>query len=405
MNQKKPNSPDGKKPNGRKEELELQRLKISIKRVENELKWNSGWRRFVDRLPVLLGVSGVLIGTLITLHSWNTKNEENTLVELQRNLIVPTFTASAAEALTETGDKGYRILWLFLSNVDSSSNDVSKRVFDALLQLAKANESKDGAKSMKIFSNLLLPLLTFKENGGVYRQTLEFINHVYTKLNEAENSITDSNIKSKITEAFNSFQAWEIRWHEKQKNEFYSGGAKWIKIPSGPFLVYDNYLHMEDLDEFIVHRKTTSNLDSARLHNLCDSLDLTKNDLNTPISKIIKELKIKHLVISYSGSPITYIQQDSIAPDSIAIELIVDPDLEFRFSNFKLPNNETQIFLLKYKFTYGTLGTRTNIYPYDPKTTYRTRIRYLRYKNNAFTKLRFLRSNIDARFKSSSQFL
>jgi len=397
MNRKRPKSPDSNKPSGQKEILELQRLECSLKKIENELKWSSGWRRFADRFisPILLGVFGVLITAIITLQSWNTKQEQDTLAELQKNLIVPAFTVSSTEALIEAGDKGYRIILIFLSNVDSSHNGASKRIFDALLELAKSNESRNKDKTRKIFSYLLLPLLTSKDDGVVNKQTLEFINYVYTKLHEMQNVIADSHIRDNLAEAFNRFRDWEIRWHEQQRNEFYAGNTKWIRIPPGAFLVYNNYLYMAELDEFIVRGKIIP-LDSAKLHNLCDSLDLKKDDLNIPISKIIKELKIERYIRSYTSRPSIYIQKDTTV--ATGIELEVDPDLEFRLSSFKFSNNEKQIDLMKYKFTNGILGTKTNIYPYASKEIYRTRVRYLRYKNNALTKLQILRLNGDVDF-------
>lgn len=94
MKMKNRKSSKREKPKSQEDKEILERRKI-----ENELKWSSGWRRIVDKFitPTSLGVIGLLVGTMITYNNWISQKRSESTVQLQRNLVIPGLAGSAAE--------------------------------------------------------------------------------------------------------------------------------------------------------------------------------------------------------------------------------------------------------------------------------------------------------------------
>ncbi|MCB9510064.1 MAG: hypothetical protein H6695_07775 [Deferribacteres bacterium] len=359
------------KPKSQEDKEILERRKI-----ENELKWSSGWRRIVDKFitPTSLGVIGLLVGTMITYNNWISQKRSESTVQLQRNLVIPGLAGSAAEKLASQREEGFRALWHFLSSSDSSTVDARMAVFDALADYSESNAE------LNIWGELLAPLLPDqirKRKRYPNSQSLTYLYHMNERLWK---SIEHAKIQDNVHESMVQFYELDKKWHSLVSSNSSSRLSLlgWICVPEGNFINRDG--EVDYLAKYFVRIKAISPNDSTKLHKWLDGLDLIKDSTKT--RSRLSNIHGKSFAFSRElGIGMFYPSTNPyIYEDSTVVRFNINPNLEFIYENDSRNISESEREMMNFKFERGISGTHmSQFYPYSPESMHT--MQYVRYKN------------------------
>jgi hypothetical protein len=369
------NSMKSNKPKIKKQPQILEsKEQLELKRLQNELKWSSGWRRILDKFvsPASFATIAALIGAVIAIHNWRIQKTEESLIELQRNLVTPALTRTSTQALLEKGDIGIRTLWSVLSSADSTTTGIQISIVDALSSIAKET------KNQEILTKILGPIITSessKRRGQSDKQSLVFINHVVKKIIELGKEINVS------LKAIIDFRQWQKQWLSAESVKLKASlniSKEWVAIPEGLFI--DNYEQVSYLPKFLARVKKINPTDSLIFKKLGDSTatDIGDGDFWYRGYLLLEKLDLGKF--DQGANSLT------VGQDSSVYELIVDPNLEFEFIDKSKSPSQDEITLMDFKFRYGIYGNVFGrLYPYSPESM--RQIKYVKYRNRKVGRL------------------
>lgn len=345
--------------------------KLEIQKLENELKWASGWYRIIDKFlsPSTIGVFALIIGSFITYNNWIEEKQQNSIIEFQKNLLIPSLTHSSILSLLDEDVAGHKAIWSFLFEPDSTILYMQMKVMDDLTSIAILKEDDT------IFLNIFFPLLSKQRNKEIWeldKYELEYLIYLDEKCINSSNRIRDQYNEHRL-----KIFGWQRQSYNNIVTKFNNKNSKIVNnviVPSGYY--YNSQKKFYYLDDFIAKIETSiSNKDSMLLHDYFDSLDLNseKEDLRKSISNIIKKyFKIEEI---YS------INFRSDKDGNLTVDIHFIPKFKYLFSN-KSTLSEAEKEAMEEKFKYGILGSfLSDRFPYLSNTL--THLQYIRFKDNS----------------------
>jgi hypothetical protein len=340
--------------------------KLEIIKLKNEIKWNSGFRRVLDRFltPTTITVVIVSISFYITYADFKRKQNEEIITNLEKNLIIPSLAPNSAVRLINLGANGDRTLASFLYNSDSTT---IRSQISIILNLAENFQLK---KDSLIYSDLFCPLLIKSIYKLHYSNTSNLLltYYLYTSINNFNNKFYLKSIYEYLTQ-------FEIEYKElfnKELVDFYLRNnyrdKQSILVPGGNFLVDGKISY---IDNFIVRFKFVSHTDSIKILSILHDSNL--KDISKIRDEIFNLNIFKSITAAYTGS--------DTDPKNKCIEFDITPKYIFRYYTKTSQPSGYELFLMERKLVLGPLGLNNGYlnYPYSPLAL--QRMKFIRYSD------------------------